>query len=169
MHPCLRCSFFCIFQKIILLYKYFNICHELNPSCLFSFGVVKELIKLGARIQLCGSTALVLGRDRGRYVVFKLWFHIACLNLERYIRCWFFSYLLLQPLAWFSRSCNWFKRWDIPGISRIGSRRNYRDQWCCLYWQRLWEFRDKVSVSRSWCQKIGSPCMLRLATTIQAS
>jgi hypothetical protein len=34
-----------------------------------SFGVVKELLKLGARIQLCGSTALVFGKEKGRYIV----------------------------------------------------------------------------------------------------
>jgi len=38
---------------------------------IISFGVVKELRKLGARIQLCGSTALVFGKDKGRYIVLK--------------------------------------------------------------------------------------------------
>lgn len=135
---------------------------------IISFGVVKELRKLGARIQHCGSTALVFGKDKGRYIVLKQWLCNACLVL-RYIRRWFFSFFPFQSLAWFSTSCNWFKRWDGTGISRIGSRRNYRDQWCCSYIQRLWEFWDEVSVSRSWYQKIDSPCMYILATTIQAS
>lgn len=123
-----------------------------------SFGVVKELLKLGARIQLCGSTALVFGKEKGRYIVLNHDF-VMFASTWSYIRWWFFSDLLLQPIAWFPPCCNRFKRWDVTGISRIGSRRNYRDNWHCSYWQGLWEFREEASISRSWCQKINPPCL----------